>query len=109
MPSAGQARQPGFVRFAAVEPDDRCHHHLPRGWQRLVSAPPFGHRWGVHLARVIIKPARADIDAVDALIWIAQEESVELVAGDHVEQMRRKRWRATRALGQAVDVGPTYR
>src|SRR5262249_40862681 len=109
MPGAWQTRQPSLVLFAAVEPDDRCHHHLPRGWQRLVSASPFGHRRGVHLARAVIKPARADIDAVDALTRIAQEECLELVAGNHVKQVRCKRRRTARALRQAVDVGPTYR
>jgi len=67
-----------FVRFAAVEPDNRRNHHLPHWRQRLVGAAPLGHRSGIHLIRAVIHSTRTNVDAIDGPVWHAREEGVEL-------------------------------
>jgi hypothetical protein len=89
VPGIWEPRQLGLVRAAAVEPDDGRHQHLPHGRQGLVSAPPIGHRGIVALVGAVVEvvdPARAHVDAVNAQTHVAQEERVELVAGDDIEE-----------------------
>ena len=77
MPCVGQAREPCLVGFAAVQHDDRRHHHSPQGRQGRVAPPPLAHFVGIHLLGAPINPARSEIDAIDGSIWNAREEGVQ--------------------------------